>query len=255
MLAIGALAPAGLSAQEAWPLPDTRADSLLAQGRWAEAEALFYARSEREPRNPLRRAALGRFLAMKGAVKPGVVLIEEAGRFGLDPDITRTLLTPWRDVLQWRTESARFSRDSTLPTRAPSAHGSLFRIPLPRTDVEGRPLADDADGVSRSVWYDVVDRGVGIDSAATQRHLIGIEVFESLVPSVDVRRNTVMLHANSRSALSATGGRFPVLRSVNGIMVLLGDERVMRLADALGELDATWWQLDLPHGFVVVRSR
>ena len=247
-------APCSMSAQGgAWPLPETRADTLLAQGRWSEAEALFYAQSKRAPRNPLRRAALGRFLAMKGALKPGVVLIEEAAQFGLDPDVMRALVAPLRAVLEWRAAAAGFGRDSTLPTRASNVPGSLFRFPLPPTDAEGRPVTD--EGVSETIWYDVVERGIGLDSVFAPAHLIGIEVFEALVPSVDMRRGTVMLHANPRSALRATGDRFPVLRTSRGILVLLADERALPLPDALRALEATWWQLDLPHGFVVVRSR
>jgi hypothetical protein len=33
----------------------------------------------------------------------------------------------------------------------------------------------------------------------------------------------------------------------------MGERRMLRLADALRELEPSWWQLDLPHGILVVR--
>ena len=101
-------------AQDSAPLPPSRADSLLADGRWAEAEAAYYQRAERAPRDPVARAALGRFLAMKGAVRPGMVLIAEARTFGLDEKTTRELVTPLSAILEWRSEAAAFKRDSTF---------------------------------------------------------------------------------------------------------------------------------------------
>ena len=101
-------------AQERPPLPLTRADELLDEGRWAEAEAMFYAQSERASRDPLARAALGRFIAMKGAVRPGMVLIDEARQFGLEPAIARELIAPLRAILEWRSAAADLKKDSTF---------------------------------------------------------------------------------------------------------------------------------------------
>ena len=89
------VAPRG-EAQQRHSLPPTRADELLDEGRWSEAEALFYQQSEGSPRDPIARAALGRFIAMKGAVRPGIVLIEEARQFGLDATTSHELLAPLR---------------------------------------------------------------------------------------------------------------------------------------------------------------
>ena len=104
-------------AQQRHPLPLTRADELLDEGRWSEAEALFYQQSEGSPRDPLARAALGRFIAMKGAVRPGIVLIEEARQFGLDAATARELLAPLRAILDWRAAAAELKKDSTLTVR------------------------------------------------------------------------------------------------------------------------------------------
>ena len=239
-------------AQDSAPLPPSRADSLLADGRWAEAEAAYYQQSERAPRDPVARAALGRFIAMKGAVRPGMVLIAEARRFGLNRETTRELVTPLSAILEWRNEAAAFKRDSTFGARPSNNPKALFQIALPRTDADGRSLTDQA-GVSEVRWHDIVDRQIGLDSLNARARPIGIEVFEALSPSIDVRDGEVTLHVNKRSALSATGRRYQVLRTPREVRVLMGERRVLPLAEALRELAPSWWQLDLPHGLLVVR--
>ncbi len=238
-------------AQDSAPLPATRADSLLADGRWAEAEAAYYQQSSRAPRDPVARAALGRFIAMKGAVRPGMVLIAEARKFGLDREVTRELVAPLSAIVEWRNETS-LRRDSVLATRPPSNARALFQVALPRTDGDGNPVTDGA-GVTEVAWYDVVDRAVGLDSINARGRPIGLEVFEALVPSVNVRKQEVTFHANARSALSATGHRYQILRTPDGIRVLVGDRRVLPLADALRELEPDWWQVDVPHGLLIVR--
>src|SRR5205085_4742443 len=156
------LTPTCASAQRRAELPPTRADFLLREGRWAEAESEYYAQSDRNPRDPVARAALGRFIAMKGAVKPGSVLVEEARKFGLDAAVYRSLITPMKAIMDWRAETVSFRRDSTLAIRASRDPDVLFRIGLPRTDPEGRvPGSVDVRDV---VWHDVVDRPIGLDS-------------------------------------------------------------------------------------------
>ena len=234
------------------PLPPTRADELLDEGRWSEAEALFYQQSEGSPRDPIARAALGRFIAMKGAVRPGIVLIEEARQFGLDAGTARELLAPLRAILEWRNAANEFKRDSTVTVRVPRQGSAIFQIPLPRTDSDGRPLQQPGN-VSETVWYSVVDRAVGIDSLSERSQPIGIEVFEALVPSLNTRTNQLTLHANQRTALSATGKRYQVLRTPREVRVLVGEGRVLPLVEALRELAPSWWQLDLVHGLLVTR--
>lgn len=233
-------------------LPLTPADGLLDDGRWSEAEASFYQQAERSPRNPLLRASLGRFLASKGAVKPGIVLIDEARQFGLDTAIASDLLRPLRAIVQWRTAAAELTRDSTFVVRARGDANGLFQLRLPRTTRAGRAIIA-AEGSSDSGWHDVVDRGIGLDSVGTGSMPIGIEVFEAFIPSLDVATHQITLHANARSALTAIGKRYPVLRTPHEVRVLIGERRVLRLADALRELAPTWWQLDLLHGMLVVR--
>ena len=61
------------------------ADLAIATGRLGDAEAELYAASRRAPREPAARGALGLFLASRGRLKVGSVLLEEARQFGADP--------------------------------------------------------------------------------------------------------------------------------------------------------------------------
>jgi hypothetical protein len=241
-----------MRAQERSPLPVTRADELLDEGRWTEAEAMFYSQSERSSRDPIARAALGRFIAMKGAVRPGMVLIDEARQFGLDAATARELIAPLRAILDWRAAAEELKKDSTLTVRVPSEGLAIFQIPLPRTDADGQPITETGEA-REIVWHDVVDRAIGLDSLASPGQPMGIEIFEAMVPSLNTKTNKLTLHANSRSALSATGKRYQVLRTTREVRVLVGDRRVLPLVDALRELSPSWWQLDLLHGLLVVR--
>lgn len=71
-----------------------RADSLLNAGRVFAAESIFYYMVRRDPRNPAARLALGRYLAARGALKVGAVLMEEARYFGGDPATVASSLVP-----------------------------------------------------------------------------------------------------------------------------------------------------------------
>src|SRR5688572_31092621 len=71
-----------------------QADSLLAEGRLAPAESAYYAGLRVAPRDPTKRAALGRFLAARGGVRAGAVLLEEAQFFGGDSAALARALVP-----------------------------------------------------------------------------------------------------------------------------------------------------------------
>src|SRR5256885_11279967 len=81
-LALGALAVVPGVAQSQWPLGVDQADSLLAAGRVATAESVYYATSRARPRDATARAALGRYLASRRALRIGAALPEEARLFG-----------------------------------------------------------------------------------------------------------------------------------------------------------------------------
>ena len=241
-LAIGllALAPVPALAQES-ALSTSQADALIDAGRWAEAEDILYAQVRARPRDPIARARLGRYLAMKGALRPGLVLIEEAAEFGLAASTTRALAIPIRTLIDWREREAFLERDSTVVVRPTSSPGALLRLPITR-------------GTTRdTLWADLVPRMIGRDSAFGPSPRIGIETIEALVPSFDAANHVLRLHADPRAPLRAVGRRYPVLRSGRDVRVLLAPGRVRPLADALRELTPRWWQLDLPHGLLIVR--
>src|SRR5215216_2963749 len=89
-LALAAVGSSPASAQDEL----LRADSLFRNGRVFAAESLYYLAARREPRNPATRLALGRYLAARGALKVGAVLMEEARFFGGDPDAVARELAP-----------------------------------------------------------------------------------------------------------------------------------------------------------------
>ena len=231
------------------PLPRSRADVLLDAGLWPQAEEAYYAQSRLNPRSPAPRAALGRYLAMKGAVLPGTILIEEALKFGLDSNVARTLVKPWRLVLDWR-KIATLRADSLVTVRPPRDSTALFQLALPARASAGS--ASRATGRD-TTWADVVPRLIGSDSLYARSPRVGVELIEALVPSFDTTTMRVTLHADPRSALNATGQRFPLLRDARDIRVLMTYGRTLSLPAALRELAPRWWQLDLAHGVLVIR--
>jgi hypothetical protein len=202
---------------------------------------VLYAAVRAHPREPVARASLGRYLAMKGALRPGLVLIQEAVEFGLPPSTGRELTAPVRTLMALRDQQAEGARDSSLIVRAPSTRGGLLRFPVIRR--AGRD----------TTWVELVPRMIGLDSATGASPRVGIEVLEGLLPTYDVANRELRLHADPRAGVTAVGRRYPVLRSERDVRVLLAEGRVRSLPDALKELDARWWQLDLPHGTLIVR--
>ncbi len=245
-----AVVPAGTAHAQRAQLPRTRADVLLESGLWPQAEEAYYAQSSVRPRDPVARAELGRYLAMKGAVLPGTILIEEAMQFGLDSALGRRLLRPWESVKMWRGLTGVHA-DSVIRARPPLDSLSLFRIPLPRLNRDNGDM-----GPVRSLgttWVDVVPRIIGADSVGAEPRRMGVEVLEAMVPSYDTASHLLTLHADEKSALTADGERYRVLRDAREVRVLMTSGRTLSLPSALAELAPSWWQLDLLHGWLVVR--
>src|ERR1700754_3254136 len=84
-----ALSAAALHAQD-----NRDADSLLRRGDFARAESQYYAAVRARPREPHARLALGQYLIARGAMRTGVVLIDEAVQFGLDRRTAAGTLAP-----------------------------------------------------------------------------------------------------------------------------------------------------------------
>jgi len=68
------------------------ADTLLIAGRVFSAESLYYRAVRMDSHDPAARLALGKYLASRGALRVGAVLMEEARYFGADAgDVARAL--------------------------------------------------------------------------------------------------------------------------------------------------------------------
>jgi hypothetical protein len=235
------------------PLPRSRADVLLDSGLWPQAEEAYYAQSRVNPRAPAPRAALGRYLAMKGAVLPGTILIEEAQRFGLDSVVARRMLRPWRAVLGWRS-IATIRADSVVTVRPPRDTTALFQLALPSSRSANVRGAIIGSRTRDTIWADVVPRTIGSDSLYAIGPRVGIELLEGLIPAYDSATHRLTLHADARAAARVAGRRYAVLRDPRDVRVLMTTGRTLSLAPALRELGARWWQLDLPHGVLIVRN-
>jgi hypothetical protein len=111
-----------------------RADSLLARGAVARAESVYYSTVNARSRDPIARAALGEYLASRGAIRVGVVLLEEARTFGGDPERIALALAPLYEHLGDYASIARLSRISLAPAEADRAawlvaSGTAMRMP------------------------------------------------------------------------------------------------------------------------------
>src|SRR5689334_21837989 len=71
-----------------------RGDSLFRRGRVFAAESAYYDAAKQAPRDPAARLALGRYLAARGALRIGAVLMEEARFFAGDPKTVGAELAP-----------------------------------------------------------------------------------------------------------------------------------------------------------------
>lgn len=95
--ALGLMAAVPLPVRAQWGV--WTGDSLLAAGRLIAAESAYYATARSNPRDPVARAALGRFLAARGATRVGAVLLEEARTFGGDSTSIARALMPLYEQL------------------------------------------------------------------------------------------------------------------------------------------------------------
>lgn len=84
---VAVLCTARLGAQAALVPVASPADVAISQGRLDDAEQALYAASSRAAHEPSARGALGMFLASRGRLKVGAVLLEEAREFGGDPSM------------------------------------------------------------------------------------------------------------------------------------------------------------------------
>lgn len=127
------------------------ADSLLASGRVSAAEASYYAALRARPRDPAVRAALGRYLASRGKLQVGAVLLEEARLFGGDTiSIARSLVPIYQSLGDFRSLA-------TLP-RSPLSVAEQARV---RWLVSHPPVLEFPDSVAK-IPYQPLSDGTGL---------------------------------------------------------------------------------------------
>lgn len=124
-----------------------RADSLLASGRVAAAESMYYAASSVRPRDPVARAALGRYLAARGALRIGAVLLEEARLFGGDTAaIARSLAPIYTSLGDYRAlatlPESPLSKPERERVRWLVGHAPVLEFPDSVDSIPYRPTAD-----------------------------------------------------------------------------------------------------------------
>jgi hypothetical protein len=95
------------------------AEAAMSKGRFAAAESLLYAASERAPHDAGLRAGLGMYLASRGHIKIGTVLLEEARKFGANTtevDAHLANMYPWTN--DWASRAALSRNVLSAPERA-----------------------------------------------------------------------------------------------------------------------------------------
>lgn len=167
------------------------ADSLLASGRVAAAESMYYATSSARPRDATARAALGRYLAARGALRIGAVLLEEARLFGGDTAAIARSLAPLYSALgDYRAlatlPASPLSKPERERVRWLVGHAPVLEFPDTIDTMPYRPIGDGAGLGVVSVLIGgrqieaVIDPHVpGIVLRGTARRRRGLKVFGS----------------------------------------------------------------------------
>lgn len=146
LAAIVAASP--LTAQDVRPTVASPADSAIAEGRIADAERLLFAASSAAPRDPAARGALGRFMAARGRLRVGAVLLGESRQFGgdaseIDPLLGRIYawLGDWTSTAALRQYAAAgplHERALWLAAHTPSRGGAdTASVALEPNEMEG----------------------------------------------------------------------------------------------------------------------
>ncbi len=182
------LVPAPAIAQ--WGTSVVQADSLLASGRVSTAESAYYATSSARPRDAAARAALGRYLASRGALRIGAVLLEEARLFGGDSaSIARTLAPIYGSLGDYRAlavlPASPLSAAEQSRARWLVSHAPVLEFPDSVAKLSYKPITDGSGigtvsiGIGDRVIDAVVDASVsGVVLRGRQaRRRSGLRVF------------------------------------------------------------------------------
>ena len=221
-----------------------RADALLRQGQIQEAEALYYYAARSEPRNATPRMALGRYLAARGALRVGAVLLEEARFFGGDRRAIAEQLAPvYARLGDYRALSslpnsplayAERARAEWLSDNPPEITGP-DSVMLPLSAGASAPLGQlrvVVGGDTIMATIDVTVTGLVLDTSFATRN--GIRVFRSN-SDVGVRDHAGVVESLRLGALVRT--RVPARFEA------LGGRRGARIGvDVLEDFAPTWIQ-------------
>ena len=256
----------GLAAQTPRLAEPSRADSLLAHGRLAAAEATLYAASDARPRDPAARGALAAYLASRGRFAIAMVLFDEAQRFGADAarvNLARAAVRPY-------TRAAAPGGETTVALRPSRPPGLLGSIDVRRSRAASEAVAGDIDanvtglvagvgaasvlGARRGrelgeLWIGerrLADVSMRVDSTLGVGELrIGLDLLWALEPIFDERAGTLTLGRRAPSA--AAGTQIPWVLTFPGLqLVPRVGEAPLRIESAAGRamLRGTRWQLD-----------
>ena len=233
-----------------------RADALLRQGQIQEAEALYYYAARSEPRNATPRMALGRYLASRGALRVGAVLLEEARFFGGDRRAIAEQLAPvYARLGDYRALSslpnsplayAERARAEWLSDNPPETAGPDSVI-LPLSAGAGAPLGQlrvvvGADTIMAMI--DVAVVGLVLDTSVAGRG--SIRVFRSN-SDVGVRDHAGVVETLRLGALVRT--RVPARFEA------LGGRRMARIGvDVIEDFAPTWIQSPGGGGSLILRK-
>jgi hypothetical protein len=237
----------------------SRADALLRQGRIFQAETLYYYAARSEPRNATPRLALGRYLASRGALRIGAVLLEEARLFGGDRKLIAEHLAPvYARLGDYRALSALPNSPLDYAERSRAEWLSEHDEPTTGPDsvaVSLAPHASSALGQMRITiggdtilaTIDVAVTGLVLDTAWASRR--DVKVFRS--------SSTTNVRDAAGVALSVgLGGPGGLVRSgVPVRFVATGNPRTARIGvDVIEDFAPTWTRSGAGGGTLMLRK-
>lgn len=212
----------------------TKGDSLLAAGNLSAAESAYYAAARVKPRDPQARRQLGRFLAERGALRVGAVLLEEARQFGADAaTIARDLVPLYRALGDYRALS-------TLPSTPLSAGERAQAVWL----VDHPPALEGTDSAT------VVYRPPA-DGATLGRMVLAIDN-RSVEAAIDATRRGIVI--DPRASLASRVRRFPA-RADGSIPAVADSVRfgALKLVNVPVRLDSLPARVDAIIGIDVIQ--
>ncbi|MGH7663774.1 MAG: tetratricopeptide repeat protein [Gemmatimonadaceae bacterium] len=228
-----------------------RADSLFRSGRVFAAETLYYYAARRQPRDPAARLALGRYLAARGALKIGAVLMEEARYFGGDARAVALALAPVYARLGDYSSlaalpgsplnTAERERAEWLGAHAPSVSGP---------DTAFVPLLSGGDGVGAIA---IVIRGDSVLASIDPR-VSGLVLDSSWAGKSGVRHFASTFEADPSAFAGVTAelqiGAMNILNTPTRFDALAGPDRALIGLDLIGRLAPTF---DPGRGTILLR--